>query len=84
MPVNRKDTQVDGVEDELLYDPKTAGGLLAAVPKEYSESVLEALALKDVLAMSLAGLRRGLVYYALVELSNQSFGSFGKCTIRKI
>ena len=44
MPVNRKDTQADGVEDELLYDPQTAGGLLAAVPKEYSESILEALA----------------------------------------
>lgn len=59
MPVNRKDTQVDGVEDELLYDPKTAGGLLAAVPKEYSESVLEALALKGYVSHVIGGLTEG-------------------------
>jgi selenide,water dikinase len=59
MPVNRKDTQVDSVEDELLYDPKTAGGLLAAVPKEYSESVLEALALKGCAGHVIGGLTEG-------------------------
>jgi len=59
MPVNRKDTQVDGVEDELLYDPKTAGGLLAAVPKEYSEIVLEALALKGCVGHVIGGLTEG-------------------------
>ena len=59
MPVNRKDTQVDGVEDELLYDPQTAGGLLAAVPKESSESVLEALALKGCVGHVIGGLTEG-------------------------
>ena len=59
MPVNRKDTQVDGLEDELLYDPQTAGGLLAAVPKEFSESVLEALALKGCVGHVIGGLTEG-------------------------
>ena len=59
MPVNRKDTQVDGVEDELLYDPQTAGGLLAAVPKESSESVLEALASKGCVGHIIGVLTEG-------------------------
>ena len=59
MPTNRKDTQVKGIEDELLFDPQTAGGLLAAVPEKSSESVLEALALKGCVGHVIGGLTEG-------------------------
>jgi selenide,water dikinase len=44
MPANRADAMVQGIDDPLLYDPQTAGGLLAAVPKGRVQDVLEALA----------------------------------------
>jgi selenide,water dikinase len=59
MPTNRKDTQVKGVEDELLYDPQTAGGLLAAVPEGFSESALEALVLKGCVGHVIGRLTEG-------------------------
>jgi selenide,water dikinase len=43
MPVNRADAQVQGEDDALLYDPQTAGGLLAAVASEQVEATLAAL-----------------------------------------
>ena len=44
MPVNRADVQGQGVEDDLLYDPQTAGGLLAAVSADRADAVLAELA----------------------------------------
>jgi len=46
MPANRADAPVAGVEDALLHDPQTAGGLLAAVPEAQSAAVIVALAAK--------------------------------------
>ncbi len=43
MPSNRADTPVEGGDDPLLYDPQTAGGLLAAVPDSVCEAVLDKL-----------------------------------------
>ena len=43
MPENRKDTPVDGLYDAMLYDPQTAGGLLASVPEKQSADVIKKL-----------------------------------------
>jgi selenide,water dikinase len=43
MPVNRGDARVQGVEDALIYDPQTSGGLLAAVGADRVDEVLAAL-----------------------------------------
>ncbi len=43
MPTNRADAMVQGADDPLLYDPQTAGGLLAAVPREAVAATLAAL-----------------------------------------
>ena len=44
MSVNRADAPGQGVEDDLLYDPQTAGGLLAAVSADRADAVLAELA----------------------------------------
>lgn len=43
MPSNRADAPMQGGEDLLLYDPQTAGGLLAAVPASDRDTVIAAL-----------------------------------------
>ena len=43
MPANRADAPVEGGDNALLYDPQTAGGLLAAVPSAQLDAVLQDL-----------------------------------------
>lgn len=44
MAANRADAPVEGAQGTLLYDPQTAGGLLAAVPPTHCDAVIKALA----------------------------------------
>lgn len=41
MPANRADVMVAGVDDPLVYDPQTAGGLLAAMSLRDAEAALK-------------------------------------------
>lgn len=43
MPSNRADARVDGMKDDLMYDPQTAGGLLAAMPPDAAKHAVEQL-----------------------------------------
>ena len=43
MPSNRADAPIDGIDDALMYDPQTAGGLLAAVPEEIAKRTVAQL-----------------------------------------
>lgn len=43
MPANRRNAPVEGLDDPLLFDPQTAGGLLAALPKKAAEKAVQAL-----------------------------------------
>jgi selenide,water dikinase len=59
MLTNRADAPVEGVQDELLHDPQTAGGLLAAVPKEQSAALIEALRAKGCAGHVIGRLTKG-------------------------
>ncbi len=43
MPTNREDAPIEGSSDPLLFDPQTAGGLLAAIPADDVDATLGAL-----------------------------------------
>jgi len=66
MPANRADSPVEGIDDALLYDPQTAGGLLAAVPESQSEAIIKALAEKGCSGHIIGKLKRGA---GLIRLS---------------
>lgn len=60
MPANRADAVLEGKDDPLLYDPQTAGGLLAAVPPARVADVLKALADKGCTGHVIGTLTKGL------------------------
>jgi selenide,water dikinase len=59
MLVNSADSAMQGHSEALLYDPQTAGGLLAAVPKEQSMAVIDALAAKGCKGHVIGQLTKG-------------------------
>tara|TARA_B100000795_G_scaffold102710_1_gene75716 strand:- start:738 stop:1325 length:588 start_codon:yes stop_codon:yes gene_type:complete len=59
MPANYLDTPVVGPHDALLYDPQTAGGLLAAVPENLSTNILQALLAQGVIGHIIGRLSKG-------------------------
>jgi selenide,water dikinase len=59
MPANYLDSPVAGLYDELLYDPQTAGGLLAAVPEKLSTTVLQAIIAQGFSGHIIGRLRKG-------------------------
>ena len=59
MPVNRTDALIQGGADALLYDPQTAGGLLAAVPAEQSGAVIDALGATGCMGHVIGRLTKG-------------------------
>ena len=59
MPVNSIDAPIRGGADALLYDPQTAGGLLAAVPQAQSVAVMDALGAKGCMGNVIGQLTKG-------------------------
>lgn len=59
MPVNRRDALVAGVEDVLLFDPQTAGGLLAALPKDAAVKVVAQLKAEGIAAAMIGEVSAG-------------------------
>jgi selenide,water dikinase len=59
MPENCADTPVDGLCDALLYDPQTAGGLLASVPERQSAAVIKALGARGCTGHIIGRLSKG-------------------------
>ncbi|WP_259956102.1 selenide, water dikinase SelD [Sulfitobacter mediterraneus] len=59
MPANRRDAQVAGVDDPLLYDPQTAGGLLAALPPNAAAKAVAQLQVKGITAAVIGTLSAG-------------------------
>lgn len=59
MPANRLDAPVMGIEDALLHDPQTAGGLLAAVPECQSLAIIKALNSKGCIGHIIGKLTKG-------------------------
>lgn len=59
MAANRADAGGEGAFDALLYDPQTAGGLLAAVPEAQSAAVIKALGEKGCTGHMIGRLTEG-------------------------
>ena len=59
MPENCADTPVDGLCDALLYDPQTAGGLLASVPERQRAAVIKALGARGCTGHIIGRLSKG-------------------------
>ena len=59
MLVNRTDAPIEGGADALLYDPQTAGGLLAAVPAKQSVAVIDALCATGCMGHVIGQLTKG-------------------------
>ncbi|MDF3414661.1 selenide, water dikinase SelD [Sulfitobacter sp. M57] len=59
MPSNRVDAPVSGQDDPLLFDPQTAGGLLAAVPEAQADEVLADLGAQGCVGYKIGALSQG-------------------------
>ncbi|WP_093917709.1 selenide, water dikinase SelD [Sulfitobacter marinus] len=60
LPANRKNAPTQGIDDPLMHDPQTAGGLLAAMPQAVAENALSELQNKGLQGWIIGRLQRGL------------------------
>jgi len=59
MPANRRDAPVAGLDDALLYDPQTAGGLLAALPPDAAAKAVAQMEAQGITAAVIGRLSSG-------------------------
>jgi selenide,water dikinase len=59
MPANRRNAPVEGLDDPLLFDPQTAGGLLAVLPRDQAEPATEMLQAQGLTGVIIGTLSEG-------------------------
>jgi selenide,water dikinase len=67
MPANRRNAAIEGLDDPLMYDPQTAGGLLASLPKTQAEEAVAALHAKGLTGAIIGDVSQGTGRVKLME-----------------